>query len=137
MNMDTIWMCNGIKGKCMNWNHCKRAYGKVGFQKHHNNIDHLIAWEIRFYVLFILCLVTIFRNMQSNNLGCQMTIALQFPKSMRRLYVVCMGNEVKKGGPLSPTLFVLCIDDLDQMISKFGLNHFQVKPNVWPWSPLK
>ena len=57
------------------------------------------------------------------NLRCQADICLQFPEYMRRLYVVhdFFNNTigVKQGCILSPTLFGLCIDELEEMVTKF------------------
>ena len=79
--------------------------------------------------LFICSLVNIFEG-KWKKLWCQVNICLQFPKIYEKVTCyVCMDNVimfflnntigVKQGFPLSPTIFGLCIDELERMVAKF------------------
>ena len=83
----------------------KSSYGQVGFQKHHSTINHLVTLQVlmeesRLRVKGLYCCFVDFnkafdmvprehfwRLMEELE---EVNICLQFPKYMRRLYVVCV-----------------------------------------------
>ena len=126
----------------------KRARGQTGFRQAHSTIDHLVTLRVlmeesRLVGKGLYCCFVDFKkafDMVPRDILWKRMEELQVPHeymhAVARLYnqVICqirMGDQVseplssdirvKQGCPLSPTLFGLCIDRLEQMVQEYAL----------------